>query len=85
MSDGSATAAEGTALAALVLQTQILHTLIRTKTISKQDALAMLDTGVMSVEQMPQDKFFSPAAIAFALDRLMGVQRMVEAVRPPMV
>ena len=83
MSDGPAPAAEGTALAAVVLQTQILHALIRSGTLSKRDALTMLDAAILGVEQMPRDQGFSSAAIAFARERLMSVQRMVEVTRPP--
>jgi hypothetical protein len=75
-------AAIGTALAALMLQTQILHTLIRTGTLPKPLMVAMMDAAVLTVEEMPPDEGFSPEAIAFARKRLLDVQRLVEGASP---
>lgn len=72
----------GTALAALVLQTQILHALLRTGTLPKQLMVAMMDAAILTVEEMPQGEGFSPEAIAFARKRLLDVQKMIEAAAP---
>lgn len=71
--------ATGTALAALVLQTQILHALLRTGTLPKPLMVAMMDAAILTVEEIPYDEGFSPEAIAFARKRLLDVQRLIEA------
>ncbi|MGI4793637.1 MAG: hypothetical protein ACRYG8_06025 [Janthinobacterium lividum] len=71
--------ATGTALAALVLQTQILHALLRTGTLPKPLMVAMMDAAILTVEEIPHDEGFSPEAIAFARKRLLDVQKLIEA------
>lgn len=71
----------GTALAALVLQTQILHALLHTGMLPRPIMLAMLDAAILAVEEMPQDEGISPEAIAYARKRLLGVQRLIEGTK----
>lgn len=73
----------GTALAALVLQTQILHALLRTGTLPKPMMLPMLDAAILTVEEMPRDEGISPEAIVYARKRLLGVQRLIEGAGVP--
>ncbi|NPD68277.1 hypothetical protein HN018_19215 [Lichenicola cladoniae] len=74
--------ASGTALAAVVLQTQILHALIRTGVLPQKLVAAMMDIAIQSVEEMPRDKGFGPEVVAVARERLLSVQAMVEAAKP---
>lgn len=77
MKDNAATL--GTTLATFVLQTQILHTLIRTGLLSKERAAAMLDAAILVVEEWPRDEDFSTEIIAVARQRLINTQRLIEA------
>jgi hypothetical protein len=72
----------GTALAAMVLQTQILHALVRTGTLPKPMMVAMLDAAILMMEEMPQSGGIGPEAIAYARRRLLGVQALIEATDP---
>ena len=75
-------AATGTALAALVLQTQILHTLLQSGMVPKPAMLAMIDAAILTVEEMPRDGAISSEAIGFARMRLLEVQSMIEGAAP---
>ena len=72
----------GTALAALVLQTQILHALLRTGILPKPLMVAMMDAAILSVEEMPRDQGIGAAAITVARKRLIDVQRLIQATNP---
>lgn len=72
----------GIALAALLLQPQILHALLQTGTLPKPLMVAMMDAAILTVEEMPQDEGFSPEALAFARKRLLDVQKLIEAAAP---
>ena len=68
----------GTPLAALVLQTQILHALLRTGTLTKPMMVAMTDATILTVEEMPRDGEISSEAVAYARKRLLRVEKLVE-------